>query len=961
MPRRLLLTLSVVLCLTGVYGVYAAVTRPMLALPVMAVPIAATEVSTEQPRPVENMRIADTHLAHQPWVKSAKYLLRSHDAFVYANEWRPEGNEGRVRLWPFAMAWVTKNDKTNVEEVVTVVAESAVVKFAGSFDLPSPDPGRIISASLEGRAQVAGPNGLLVDGRDFRFQESGQMLYSDQPVRFDYAGNSGSADILQLDLIPRAGPADKDRPNVYGVKNVRLSRNVKMDLQLKQKGEPLALAIRCAGSFDYDLEARVATYSTAVRAFRMTSKTDYDWIECDRMQIGFDNPDSAVVTEPATSEYQRIDTRLIFRRLSAYAAAPTPQDKTPPVIQLYSMQHKLRCQATQLDYEADRQLLRLVHPEAVTVLQAHSQLRSPRIELGWAEGGRLQSAFCAGPGTLIHRDPETKEELFAADWEDHLQQTRDPQSGFDLLELHKAASFRQPSRKSALGAEIIRVWYAPPEGQRNPLAGTADLGPPIKDIQPQRLEATRDVVLISPQLEATTQNLEVWLDASLPKLADEAPSSSNSANTFGLSGNKSSPTTAAEPPPTVVADRIRVRMRPGEKLPSPADIWTEGRVRFEHRRPNVPQPLVITGDQVHIESGGRDRQLAHVTGKPGQIKDTALTLEAKSIHFDRADNRIWVDAAGLLRLPVSSDFDGQPLAQPMPLDIQWSERMSFDGRQAGFHGDVVASLGDRRMTCATMQVTLSEAIKFDRAQPGSEKVQLASVYCRNDVGLQHRVYADSKLTEVLTAKVWELRIDRESGDLHAQGPGEMRMWRRETGLRGGLTAPQSAKPNRPTQIDASEWQFTHVKFDGQMQGNLHRRHATFRERVEILHGPVKAPDPSHILNRDLLPQGAGFLKCAELRVNQSPEDAQGRRFIQLAGIGNAELEGHGFFASADQISYDEARESYLLQCFGKNMARIFRRSGPGASSTPTAMRRMEFIPATNTIRADGIAGGEGSP
>src|SRR5688500_3642251 len=119
MSHRVLLTFAVVLCLTGMYGVYAAVTRPMLALPAMSVP-AQAGIETEQPRPVENMRIAEAHLSHQPWVKSAKYLLRSHDAFVYANEWQPEGNEGRVRLWPFAMAWVTKDAATGAEEVVTV-------------------------------------------------------------------------------------------------------------------------------------------------------------------------------------------------------------------------------------------------------------------------------------------------------------------------------------------------------------------------------------------------------------------------------------------------------------------------------------------------------------------------------------------------------------------------------------------------------------------------------------------------------------------------------------------------------------------------------------------------------------------------------------------------------------------------------------------------------------------------
>jgi hypothetical protein len=285
--------------------------------------------------------------------------------------------------------------------------------------------------------------------------------------------------------------------------------------------------------------------------------------------------------------------------------------------------------------------------------------------------------------------------------------------------------------------------------------------------------------------------------------------------------------------------------------------------------------------------------------------------------------------------------------------------MTFDGQLVAFHGEATSVLGDRRMSCATMQVTLTEPIRFDQPSADGKKVELASVYCRNDVKLQHRVYADSKLTEVLTAEVWELRIDRESGEMHAQGPGWMNMWRREAGARGGLGVQQTAKPNRPMQIDTAEWQFTRVKFDGQMRGNLHRRYARFLERVEIVHGPVKLPN--HTLHRDGLPKGAGYMKCHELQVNQTPADNRDRHFIQLAGVGNAELEGHGFFASADQITYDEAKESYVLRGFGKNRARIWHRNAPGEDSPPTELQRMVYFPATRTILADGIAGGEGAP
>src|SRR5581483_3970539 len=146
MPRRVLLLFSVLCSLTGLYAVYTALVRPLVELPAGAEPSPVLAVEAEPPRPLENVRIAVSYLADQPWTAKAKYHLHSQNSFIYFDSWQPEGDEGRVQFQPFAMAFVEHDRRTGEERVVTVVSESARVKFAGSFKKLDDQPGRVISA-----------------------------------------------------------------------------------------------------------------------------------------------------------------------------------------------------------------------------------------------------------------------------------------------------------------------------------------------------------------------------------------------------------------------------------------------------------------------------------------------------------------------------------------------------------------------------------------------------------------------------------------------------------------------------------------------------------------------------------------------------------------------------------------------------------------------------------------------
>ncbi|OYW20417.1 MAG: hypothetical protein B7Z55_07300 [Planctomycetales bacterium 12-60-4] len=545
---------------------------------------------------------------------------------------------------------------------MTIVSESAVVKFAGSLEMPSPDPGRLVHATLEGRAQVTGPKGLVIDGKNLYFSEAARSLYSDNPVRFEYANNRGSADKLSIDLIPQEGEPGDERPHIFGVRNVRLSQNVKMELQLKQRNESLPLKVKCDGSFDFDVLQQRATYSENVVAFRQTGPTSFDWIECHRMIVQFESPDDnrPVRLTPSPGrpdQYQELDPRLRFRWLQADAAAKSPDEAQSPIVRLFSTERQLEARASTLVYDGKERQIRLSHADGVQILQSRNPvLNCPEVTLSLGDGDVLRSAICRGAGWLVHRDESSKSVLFAADWKTHLTYAPDSATGFDVVELKDTASFRQPGHESALGAESIRVWVKPAPQKDRPKDPSLGLKPDLRGFEVQKLEARTNVVLVTPKLEANTQFLEAWIDAQAAHaepIARSTPPGGGGA--IDGPGNQTLDSQPSDEPLSATAERIQIRLRPQTgRAPDPADVWAEGRVVLRQARPKSPQPLTIQAEQAHVENHGGRQQIVHLIGPPAHVRDESLHLQGQRLNLNRADNRFDVDGGGTLPLRARS-------------------------------------------------------------------------------------------------------------------------------------------------------------------------------------------------------------------------------------------------------------------------------------------------------------------
>ena len=1042
MMNRLLFTFATAACLTGVYAVYAVMMRPWVVIPEMPAVVESTQ-QMETHRPALNVRVAETYLPKYRWVAQSKYMFRSGQAFLYTRHWEPKEGDPRSLIFsPFAMVWLQK-DKEGRETAVSLVSESAQLKFQSGIEQLNANPGRVIGAVLDGEVRVAGPDGLEIVGKQFVFDESAPSLVSTNPVRFQYANHRGRGQSLNMKLIPAEGPPGRDRPHVFGIRTIRLAsgrdpetrkfEHVQLDVRLPQQGQqgqPQLAQVRCSGDLEYDVGSNTAHFTQAVRAHRPTGGAGYDSLECDDLWMKFEPVQLPAVAgedvvqaseKDEPSSFQRFETNLEFRRLIARGQA----------VKILSTANNLQATMKCLTYDVSERRLQLIDAGKVTVLQQGYKIAMefkpelqkpgivPEIEARMLADNSLNEVFCRGVGQLEMIRPNARERQYVVSWARQLLVHKSSEliKGLDLIQLEQQATFMQPSQKTALGADLIRLWMVPVEVGL-PSASPNSSKPPVgPELQPRQLIAERNVALVSPQLEANTAELVVDFDeptgiprvigrhsrSELQLVAYEEPiepanrarpgqtppkirrGGNTRVSPAGFAAQRDSlwppidisPTAkenavrSTEPRPVtgsprITADRINVRMQRinGKAEPELVDVDTQGHVKVVQQRGPGEPPMTAEGDRLHLENRGKDREIVHLFGKPAHLRDRGMHVEGREVHLNRETNRVRVQGNGLLQLPVPPGTEiesfGQATNDP-DLDVWWGESMEFDGQIAKFIGKVVLELGQSRMRCEQMDVSLSSRLSF--TEPNSkQQPELAKIHCREEVSFENSEYERSKLIRVQRGRVAEFTLDRLRSKTFAQGPGQMQVWQR--GNKGNQTGANSRAvvqgANRPIGAVSSDWDYTRVDFKGSMDGKIAQQVSTFYDSVQIVHGPVSLPNET--IDPDHLPPDAGSMRCERtLEFSQGPKSpVHPKGYQQLVGKGNAQIEGRGFYANADEISFDGSKGLYMLRAHGNQSAMIAQDTDQGARREASG-RRIEFIPATKTVKVDWATGATGGP
>jgi len=709
------------------------------------------------------------------------------------------------------------------------------------------------------------------------------------------------------------------------------------------------------------------------------------------------------------------------------------------VVTLISDDAKLQVDAHDFVYDRTTcEATFIAAPKLVRARHHLNRLRAPEIWFKHDEQGKEVKEFqCRGPGDLLHYDEQTKQLDLRADWQSQLHKYPDPKSPFfDRIDLdggtgpdnQNEAMIDLPRESAGIAARHISLWLARQGEERRIARSNLPPMPPRRDNRPQldHLIAEQNVAILSPQLEGQTEHLEIQFDDPPPtssrnrrnpvryrerskltptakRVAEYAPEPGNAPQgpkEKSVSQAPANPSSATPKPDGALAKaspktepyvinaaqiKVRVLQAADGKQSQVTEVRAIDNVNLSQTHGDGAEPLVITGNDLHVFNRGESDQDMLILGHPGHVRDRGSDIEGSRIRFDRLKNTADVDGAGRLRLPVKSTAEADREKPALPLDVIFQRQMHFDGRTANFHGSVRSILDDGQakteVRCRTMVVTLTKPFSFSQEHRTDEQPEVERIECKDGVEFDSDSPAKGRSTEKRRGSFPEFVFYRTTGKSEATGPGVLRVWRHTENGHSGISQHTKVQSNSPPQArKVTSWEYIEVKFTGKMDGDF--VHApthddeppaadkvqtagasrsilgsngawtcTFHDNVHVLYGPVD--QPTETVSRDELLDQAGWLGCEWLKIEQIPQSKSADSHVEMLARDNAQIEGKDFRGEAETISYDGSTNLYHLCGEGNRLARLWQQKKIGTKPGSSDSTSIWFNPVLKWLKVDG--------
>ncbi len=611
----------------------------------------------------------------------------------------PPGNEGRA--------------------VVLEAPQGAVLQFDERFDLKRAKLGKLIGGDLTGPIHIhnAPPAPGAADELDIRTRDVklvGDKIVTPNVVDFRFGPNVGTGRDMVILLGRKEGAAANDNQAVAfdGMRNFTLLRDVKMRMQLGDKGlmpgaakpssanAPSAVAsakpprkndtakggatknnppkndppveVTCQGPFRFDVVHNVATFTEQVNVLKLDPVGPSDSMRCEMLAIYFverqppPKPGEPIEPPPTKQRADKPRETADANQLSKLEPRLIEARGEPVIVYSPSNGGHARCQ--RLEYDLPTGTIHLEDAKEVLLNQGPNEIRCKRLDYQPPKVGRLGRLTAIGPGTLQgfpEGDPIHK---YQARWSNRL--TMQPEGPLSLVSLLGDAQMRMTDTGS-LSAEEIFIWVSeaqPPPGAAPPAPPKG--GPPgtegaASGIQVERLMARRRVRIDSPQLTGDTSKLEVWINR--PAAAAPAPAAAP-----GAAPAPAPPVAAAPPPPPkqaaqpgapgqrfdVSGGALRMKVAANGPAMAVSEVDVDENARFLETKTAAPgdKPLLVRGNNLHISAADTPNAHVVVSGKPGYVEARGMTLSGAIIQMERGANRLWVDGAGRMTLPMQGQL-----------------------------------------------------------------------------------------------------------------------------------------------------------------------------------------------------------------------------------------------------------------------------------------------------------------
>jgi hypothetical protein len=854
-------------------------------------------------------------------------------------------------------------------------------------------PGRI---TIRSDMREEGPqDDLVVETADLEMNT--KLLYSMSPVRFRMGQNIGGGRELEIRFL-----ADEHvRPRESGLKlagidSMEIRRDLKLRLFLETdsllpgaagdagshaepgKEEPAKppMEVTCSGPFTFDFVRYVASLDRNVELRQLNTDGPADQMFCSQLDIHF-----AAKAVP-TSEKQPVlvdPGKRQQRDLGRLEPAAIVAQGHPVVVASPSRQAQARGDKIQIALRDQR--VRITGAREAMLVYGANVVRAPMIDYMHPrpEAGTPIGRFRAsGPGSLHYApDPARPNQVFQASWQTLVDLSREQGQPVLLLEGRPQLAFAQAG---AISADRFKVYLreldenAPGELGIS-IAGSSGNEGKLR-LAPDRLVAEGRVEVQSSRLTGRTNELLVTFRPQTGATAESSEAASS-----GLASQLANPASGQQQNFHIDADAMQMDVQLHGQSAKPLTLLCNGNIVFRE----VPlaatpeQPLEIRGGQLSVDR--MDTPSPYVTlrgvapseapgSKLAQLAGRGITMLVSAIELEASSYRMRSEGAGKATLLVTRDLNGKTSATPFPLEITWKGGLEFDGdRTIIFDRNVAIAGADDVLRCDRLVSKLNAPI-----QPGAgiaqNTIDLSEVECIGKVTINHLTRDKEGVTSHERMELGRLTINQQTGAIAGDGPGVIRSTRFGNGLvaltgKQNPTAPSLIAP--PPGAPGSKLHFLRVDFRRGMTGNMYTRELTFHENVRAVYGPVDAWEQELDATRpETLPPDAMTLTSDQLRINEDPVAARAAPApgstsqpigpVQLVADRNVRIDGrsptHGAFsARAARVSYDQAKDAFILEGDGRTPATLWREGQHGA---PPQANWIQYIRKTGKISVDKI-------
>lgn len=996
---RVALTICVTTSFIAAYRLYVAAITPITQAQAPAIIPPRADVSDASPTSQKAKDVARTYLPHSDWAaRRGMTWQQGNEAFGFVQKSTPilDDERNKVTFEPLALVWL---DKRRPEAPPVILeAEKARVTFEHRFEGANTDPGRIVAAELEGAAKLQGPDGLLIEGRNFIFKEEDSSLHSDEPVTFAFGPTRDSASQLrgrasgfEIRLTPGTDESlGQDLPRIVDFEHLKLYRDVRLNVTYDQDGELTPAIISSQGPFDFDRETRIASFQQNVSVVRTDPQDPAlppDTLECDLLELRFDElapPDSDSPADAVAGDTDRKKSRtsddpwkrkaksltsLKFHHLRAMSEKNARDGQAIGRVILHSPVNEMAANVNELQYDAVERLLTVSDNKVGVIERGLTKLFVRRFLIAFEPDQRVSLAYCEGPGRIEQRDEETREVILTAKWQRHLQFRPPAADEADALANDRIADLQGNvevliGSDSGLAADQLRLWI-PAEA----IAGLESQQQPKPDgpLPIRRILAEKSVQFVGPSASGKTERLDIAISEGVPPAPETRPRKAP--------GVRASARNEPEEIPWVVsAERVTASLIADRKSlkAAPTRVEAEGRIEITRAAAPGPSddptegPIRITGHKAVVTNQGGAQQFITLLGagqegrsaEPAVFKCGLVYLEGRKIEVDRAKPFVRVEGQTLVRWPVDADLMGHSLGKVEMLDIASADGLTFDGQRAQFLRQVKVSLARSRLFCEDLIARVTEPVSFSARRPDQARPELLDIECRDRVKITMDEFDEQNVyVRKLAGELGRLKLNRVSGEFEALGPGDVREWRR-----GGLNvsiAPQAkALANRKAESSELPWTYTHLHFSGSATGNVHQQFGKITERVRVIYAPVDRAN-FEFTRQDLSQstpsaERAVALDCDALSILLTKSEIEGRPFFAtVEAEGKAELEGQKVHANAHQISFEQEKDLLTLRGRGNEKANVYYQGNDSSEWQMVPGQTITIVPSTFSYTVSG--------